>query len=273
VRNLRRVVAMLFSLQALALGCYSPNILDRGYACGDHGECPTHFHCASNHLCYQGDAGMDMQVVCDSDASAPQVCTAGPAKDQACNPVCQTGCDSCGWCAVVDGTTRCLKGKAGTKNVGAVCTPSLESDCMPGLYCQPECGSAGRCYRICDAADKSVCGSGSMCNVAGNPPSDAGTSFTLCSLVSPGTCDPIAQTGCETAAYACYPTVPNECDCVGLVPNSQGCNFAADCVRGSSCVQLSMATKICLQTCKTNQDCTAGGACNTQASASYGFCM
>jgi hypothetical protein len=270
--GLRRVAAILVFVPLIAFGCYSPNISDRGYACGDHGECPENFHCASNHLCYQGDASIDMPALCNSDASAPQVCTTPHAAGQTCNPVCQTGCDSCGWCAVVDGATRCLKGKAGTKTVGAVCAPSLESDCMPGLYCQPECGT-GRCYRICDASDKSVCGTGSSCNVAASPPSDAGISFTLCSLVAAGTCDPIAQTGCETAAFACYPTTPNECDCPGTVPNGTGCTFAADCVRGSSCIQLSSSTKMCLQTCRSNTDCTAGGACNTQASASYGFCQ
>src|SRR6202044_1335008 len=97
--GLRRVAAILVFVPLIAFGCYSPNISDRGYACGDHGECPTHFHCASNHLCYQGDSGMDMPEVCDSDASAPQVCTAPHAAGQTCNPGCQTGCNGCGWCA------------------------------------------------------------------------------------------------------------------------------------------------------------------------------
>ena len=193
---------MLFSLQALVLGCYSPNIAKGGFICGDGGACPDKFHCALDNRCYQ--EVIDMAPVCTSDASAQQVCSALPASGQACNPGCQMGCDGCGWCAVVNGATRCLTGKAGTKDVGAVCTPSLESDCMPGLYCQAECG-AGRCYRICDASDRGVCGAGSMCNLTGHSSGDAGTfSFTLCSLVAGGTCDAVAQTGCGALGpFAC----------------------------------------------------------------------
>jgi hypothetical protein len=266
VRNLRRIVAVLWSLQAVALGCYSPNIAPGGFACGADGGCPDKFQCASNHLCYQGDA--NIPLVCNSDASAPQVCPALHASGQTCNPGCQTGCDSCGWCAVVNGATKCLTGKAGMKDIGMACAPSLESDCMPGLYCQPECG-AGRCFRICDSSDKSVCGSGSSCNVAGISRGDAGTiSFSLCSIVS--TCDAVAQTGCPTA-LACYPTIPAECDCAGTVANGQPCQLAAQCGRGSSCIGLSTTMQVCLQSCRNTTDCLSGTTCMN--AAPYGYCM
>jgi len=268
--GLRRIAAVLIVAPLIALGCYSPNIADASYACGSDGGCPDKFHCASDHRCYQkADASIDMPV-CKSDASAPQVCPALHASGQACNPGCQTGCDGCGWCAVVNGATKCLTGKAGMKDVGAVCTPSLESDCMPGLYCQPECG-AGRCYRICDASDRDICGTGSKCNQTGRSASDAGTfSFSLCSLVAGGTCDPVAQTGCVASAFACYPTVPTECDCPGSVPTGQACVFASDCLRGASCIGLTMTNKVCLQTCKTSSDCTSGTCMNASP---YGYCM
>ena len=264
----RRNATFGMGLVLLVLSCYSPNIAPGGFICGADRACPDKFHCASNNRCYQeADASFDMQVVCKSDASVPEVCSALHASGQTCNPGCQTGCNGCGWCAVVSGGTRCLTGKAGTKDVGAVCAPSLESDCKPGLYCQPEC-STGRCYKICDSSDKALCGTGSSCSVAGNSRGDAGTfSFSLCSLVS--TCDAVAQTGCA-ASFACYPTFPTECDCPGKVATGQTCIFAADCERGASCIGLTTTTKVCLQTCKTTADCTTG-SCNN--ALPYGYCL
>lgn len=266
--NLHRVAAILVTLSTFALGCYSPNISPGGFACGDGGACPDKFHCASNNRCYpDGDDRIDMAQVCISDASAPQVCSAAHASGQACNPGCQTGCNGCGWCAVVNGATKCLTGKAGTKDVGASCTPSLESDCMPGLYCQAECGT-GRCYRICDSSDKSVCGTGSLCNVTANSRGDAGAfSFSLCSIVS--TCDAVAQTGCPSA-FACYPTIPAECDCPGTIADGQTCQYAAQCGRGSSCIGLNVNTSLCLHTCRTAADCPSGTCRNANP---YGYCM
>jgi hypothetical protein len=266
---LRWAAATLMGAALFAAACYSPNIGRGGYACGTDGGCPDKFHCASDHRCYQeADASIDMPVVCEADASVPKVCPAPHASGQVCNPGCQTGC-SCGWCAVFNGATKCLTEEPGTKDVGTVCTPSLESDCMPGLYCQPECG-AGRCYRICDSSDKSVCGTGSKCNVAGNSRGDAGAfSFSLCSIVS--ACDAVAQTGCPTA-FACYPTIPTECDCPGAVADGQGCQLAAQCGRGSSCIGLSTTMSICLQTCRINTDCTTAGTSCKNANP-YGYCM
>jgi hypothetical protein len=265
---LRRSATTLMGAALFFAACYSPNIGRGTYACGSDGGCPDNFHCAPNHRCYQeADAQYDMAVACKSDASVPQVCAAPHASGQVCNPGCQTGCNGCGWCAVVNGATECLTGKPGTKDVGAICSPSLESDCLPGLYCQPECGT-GRCYRICDSSDKSVCGSGSTCSVAGNSHGDAGTfSFSLCSIVS--TCDAVGQTGCP-APFACYPTIPTECDCPGTVANGQSCQLAVQCGRGSSCIGLSSMTQVCLQTCRSNSDCTSGTCMNANP---YGYCM
>jgi hypothetical protein len=54
---------------------------------------------------------------------------------------------------------------------------------------------------------------------------DAGSfTFSLCSIVS--TCDAVTQTGCP-AAFACYPTIPTECDCAGAVADGQPCQLAA----------------------------------------------
>jgi hypothetical protein len=271
---LRWAAATLVAAALFAVSCYSPNLSDRGYACGDHGECPTHFHCESNHLCYQGDASIDKVVVCDSDASAPQVCLAPSASGQVCNPGCQTGCNGCGWCAVVDGATTCLTGTAGSKDVGATCDPSLKSDCGAGLYCQPECGS-GRCYRFCDSTDKSICGAGSSCSVAAMRPGDAGgvLPFTLCSLVS--SCNAVSQQGCDLP-FACYPTGKTNpstvCECAGSFPTQQTCYFTDECVRGANCIQFGMSSSgICLQTCTASGDCTSGVCQNPNPV--YGYCM
>lgn len=269
--HVRRIATIGLAAFLVALGCYSPHIVSGGFTCGSDGGCPDNFHCASNNRCYEeADAKIDVPVVCNSEFSAPQVCSAPHATGQSCNPGCQTGCmNGCGWCAVTNGATKCLTGKPGTKDVGAVCTPSLESDCMPGLYCQPECGT-GRCYRICDASATGACGAGSTCNLRGRSSSDAGTiSFTLCSLVAGGTCDAVGQTGCVASAFACYPTVPTECDCPGAVATGQTCAFAADCQRGASCIGLTSTTKVCLQTCKTTADCTTGTCMNASP---YGYC-
>lgn len=271
----RRIAITGIGAFLFALGCYSPNIGDGTYACGPDGGCPDKFHCASNHLCYQkADAAIDMQVVCKSDASAPQVCSALHASDQVCNPGCQTGCGGCGWCAVVNGTTKCLSGQAGQKAVGAICDPSLASDCAPGLYCQPECGS-GRCYRFCDGSDKAVCGTGSSCSVAARASGDAGgaLSFTLCSLVS--TCDAVSQTGCPIP-FACYPTGATNpatvCDCAGTFPTLHSCSFVDQCARGDNCVDVGMPTPVCLQTCKADGDCSSPATCMNMV-AGYGYCM
>ena len=138
---------------------------------------------------------------------------------------------------------------------------------MPGLYCQAECGT-GRCYRICDSSDKSVCGAGSLCNVTANSRGDAGAfSFSLCSIVS--TCDAVAQTGCPSA-FACYPTIPAECDCPGTIADGQTCQYAAQCGRGSSCIGLNVNTSLCLNTCRTAADCPSGTCRNANP---YGYCM
>jgi hypothetical protein len=272
--GLRRIAAVLIVAPLMALGCYSPNIGSGRYACGADGGCPDNFHCASNHLCYQGNDSFDMSPVCESDASAPQVCSAVPANGQTCNPGCQTGCGGCGWCAVVDGVTKCLTGKAGTKDVGAMCDPSLESDCGTGLYCQPECG-VGRCYKFCDGSDTSVCGTGSSCSVTAIKPGDAGgaLSFTLCSLVS--TCDAVAQTGCDKP-FGCYPTGKSNpasvCECAGSFPTLQVCFFTDECMRGDNCIGfVTTGQSICLQTCVTNTDCNSG-TCQNQM-PTYGYCM
>ena len=278
--NLRRVPAILISLPVLlALGCYSPNIGSGRYACGADGGCPDNFHCASNHLCYQGNDSFDMSPVCESDASAPQVCSTVPATGQACNPVCQTGCGGCGWCAVVDGATKCLTGNAGTKNVGATCDPSKNSDCSPGLYCQPEtCGTvtAGSCYLLCDPSKttngvNSVCGAMSACNVTAKKNGGGTLPFILCSPV----CDPLSQTNVSCPApFGCYPSGPTttECDCAGSASIGDPCLLADTCSPGQTCAGPNGGGATCRPICTATVACTSG-ACNIPTGAASGTCM
>ncbi len=232
-----------------------------------------------NHRCYQGphDAAVD-KPVCKSDATIPQVCPAEHALGQVCNPGCQTGCGGCGWCTVVGGATTCLTGPGGKKAVGDICDPAMPSDCMPDLYCQPQCGT-GRCFRFCDSSDATVCGAGSKCTMAARKSDGTQLGFALlCTLVD--TCDPVAQMGCPpSAAFACYPGSPNECDCAGTVGTGQGCpnGLANQCIAGDSCFGLPNgtggATNTCLPICKATTDCKSGGTCLGATSTLYGYCM
>jgi hypothetical protein len=270
---LRWIVAALLGTALVAASCYSPNIQPGGFACGDGGACPDNFKCnLANRRCYETpphDASAD-KPVCKSVTTAAQVCPAGPVSGQTCNPSCQTGCGSCGWCAIVSGATKCLTGTAGTKTVGQFCDPTLQSDCMPGFYCQPECGT-GRCFQLCDSSDTSVCGSGSSCNV--NPKTSGGGLLTsiarLCSLVE--SCDPTTQMGC-TQPFACYPATVNECDCEGTLATGQPCTGAYQCVGGDGCVGPTGATT-CVQTCKPTTACASGTTCNIQPGAALGYCL
>lgn len=280
--NLRRVVAVLWSLQAVALGCYSPNIAPGGFACGDGGACPDKFQCnASNNRCYQeADASFDMQVVCKSVTTVQPVTSAFCSKAAAsgqCNPICQTGCNDCGWCAVAGGAATCLTGTAGKKDVGATCDPSKNADCLPGLYCQPEtCGTVttGSCYRLCDPSDttnsvNNVCGAKSACNVAAKKNGGGASLFELCSLI----CDPLSQSNmnCQSP-FGCYPSgvTTTECDCAGSAATGDQCMLASTCAPGQTCAGPGGATT-CRPICTPTVGCTSG-TCNIPNGGASGFC-
>jgi hypothetical protein len=254
-------------------GCYSPNIPQGAFTCGPGGACPASYHCvAANNRCYSvADASID--VPCKSVTTAPQVCSASPVGGQACNPGCQTGCNGCGWCGVVNGAASCLQGTAGTKDIGDLCNPSNSQDCKAGLYCQPECGK-GRCYQLCDPLVKDNCSAPSTCSQAIAPAGTMTLPFKLCSLVV--SCDPVSQasTTCP-APFACYPTgngALTECDCPGATPDGQPCINLADCQSGSSC-NGTRTGSLCLPTCAlANSQCAAGSTCNPVGST-YGYCM
>jgi hypothetical protein len=275
--GLRRIAAVLVAAPLIALGCYSPNISDRGYACGDHGECPEHFHCASNHLCYQHDASIDMQAVCNSVTTVQPItsCSSAGASGQ-CNPICQTGCNNCGWCAVVGGAATCLTGTAGKMDVGATCDPTKSSECSPGLYCQPEtCGTVttGTCYQLCDRTDttNSVCGAKSACNVTAKKSGDGNLPFELCSPI----CDPISQSNmnCQSP-FACYPSgaTTTECDCAGTAGTGDTCLLAEACAPGKTCVG-SGGANTCRPVCTATATCASGTTCNIPTGAASGTCM
>lgn len=269
------LAAAATALLLVLVGCYSPNIAPGGYRCGDAGACPSGYRCAADHRCYSDsvDAKLDLPVVCDSGTSATPVCTAAAISGE-CNPGCQSGC-SCGWCAVVNGASKCIEGTAGTKDVGVICDPARKSDCKVGLYCQPECGT-GRCYKLCNSNDD--CGSSSKCDQKAQKVTDGGsalTPFSLCRLVV--TCDPtVASSAMCPAPFGCYPTglgSQTECDCAGSISSGQGCMFLNDCQGGFSCNgQSGDAGTICQQTCTSSAQCTAG-SCQNHTSTPFGYCM
>lgn len=272
----RQTAAVLVVALSVALGCYSPHIADGGFSCGTDGGCPDNFHCASDHRCYQADANIDMPVVCDAAATTMQVCSL-PASSGACNPGCQSGCNSCGWCGVVGGVASCMTVPPGIHDIGDLCDPTKTSDCKAGLYCLSECGT-GRCYKFCDRNDSNaaaVCGTGSSCNM--NVKGSGSVSFSLCSLVS--ACDPVAQTTATCPApFACYPAGidGSECDCPGTQRTGQVCEggVAHFCIKGDSCFSISGGTNyMCLPTCKVDADCASGTSCQTQSTSTYTYCM
>jgi hypothetical protein len=277
VTHLRRLAWVAFAASTAAGGCYSPNISQGGFSCGDGNACPDKFHCAADNRCYQGavDAHVEMPLVCESVTNTTPVCTTGPVGGQ-CNPSCQLGCD-CGWCAVVGGASKCLTGTEGSKDVGEVCDPKSSTSCKAGLYCQPECGDAtGRCYKFCSMdsdCGSDVSGSSLKCNVNLRQIAGAASKaqFLLCALASP-MCDVVGKTGCPPL-YSCYPfgAQQTECDCTGSANTGDLC--PPTCVPGDSCVQLGMnAPSMCLQACNNSADCTMGGACNFPGTK-YGYCM
>lgn len=277
--NLRRLLLSgVVAVSATVFSCYSPNIADKGFLCGDGGTCPDNFQCAADHRCYRGkvDAAVDKPIVCTSVTSVAPVCATEPTSPQQCNPTCQTGC-TCGWCAVVGGTSKCLTGTAGSKNVGDVCDPTSSMDCKAGLYCQPECSdTTGRCYRYCPSTgDSTVCGSGSSCNVTlrklgGGIPTGG---FLLCSLTS--ACTVVPQNGCPSG-FSCYAVglTQDECDCQGPKATGDACTATPQCQAGNLCIGPSGGAT-CHQACNEvsgNADCPAGMTC-TPSGTLYGYCM
>jgi hypothetical protein len=164
-----------------------------------------------------------------------------------------------------------MTGPEGGKDIGAVCDPTMESDCKAGLYCQPECqNTTGRCYRLCDST--SACGTGSVCGTVARSNTNAQLPFTLCSLVQ--SCDPIGQTGCPQG-FACYPNggIQTECDCPGVNDTGASCQFFVyDCIADDQCVSFSNGSSSCFVNCSQTSGC-AKGSCNVQPSATYGYCM
>jgi hypothetical protein len=274
---------------AMVIGCYRPNISQAGLKCAAGDVCPDGFHCASNGLCYEGDAGPTAPV-CNFPPPTPS-CATAPASGQQCNPSCQTGCD-CGFCSVSSGATTCLPMNAGNGAVGDICDPGKPAPCQQGLYCKPECGSSdptlGRCYRFCTAAsDCQICsGDGACqsttCTVTETSTSSTGQpfSFKLCSQPIQQ-CSPLGPTsGCPTtdSAFACYSESDDTyCDCKGTItpnPTKTPCNFVGDCIPGYSCVPFGGGVaNSCLPTCRSNTDCTAPAMCNLLAGDHvFGYC-
>ncbi|HVV53468.1 MAG TPA: hypothetical protein VHO06_27670 [Polyangia bacterium] len=175
---------------------------------------------------------------------------------------------------MVNGASTCLQGTEGAKDVGAICDPSLKSDCKAGLYCQPECGT-GRCYKFCDSSDGAACGTGSSCGLTAKDPKSGGLlPFSLCTLVV--SCDAVAQNSPSCPApFACYPATATttECDCPGSTPVGQTCRLASQCMAGDSCIGTGTSTGVvCLQTCTSSSQCTSG-LCNTTPGVTYGYCL
>ena len=269
--RLPQIVVWLASASLLVVACYNPNIAQGGFQCGAKNACPQNFHCASDNRCYRGDAGpTDAGVACESPPPTPS-CSIDAGSDQTCNPGCQRGC-ACGWCAISgNNTVSCSTAKQGKTALGQVCDPTATTNpCKPGLFCQPECGSVGRCLQVCNANHEcnTTDAGTSTCSLTAS-----GTTFRLCTLPN---CDPFKDTGCPTGS-ACYAIFPSQtfCSCAGTKAAGATCVNTDDCQPGYTCIGGASGSH-CAQLCNntTNADCASdGGSATCTVEGQFGFCM
>ncbi len=259
----RSLVVILVAALGTLSGCYKPTIDPGGFACGSLGQCPENFRCASDHRCYQGDAGVDRPTAPVCTSATPDALCERSAGTEQCNPTCNSGC-TCGWCGInASGAIACLMGTPGTKKVGELCDATRASDCAPGLRCRAESCGVARCYKFCDSSADCPT-AGATCSI------NAGT---LCSLPDPG-CDAVGDTGCPSG-LSCYSNGSStECACPGSAAAGADCLGAEDCIPGYACVGSSnpatqKTSYTCKKLCNTQVDCGLSGLCSTYGTFSY----
>lgn len=171
------------------------------------------------------------------DAGADAGGTTGDAGGEtgACSPTAQTGCsEPTPKCGIVSNKFGCQA--AGTVEQDGACVASAAGDdCATGLFCMNN-----RCRRFCDtSAGASACPMGQSCSqqVVWNGGGANGEVFNAC-VTSGSECDPLAQ-DCAVASEACFATsAGNKCYVPGTVEDGSPCNFANDCKKGSTCIDV-----------------------------------
>ncbi len=213
--------------------------------------------------------------------SAPNLACASGSQPGLCDPVCQTG--GCDWCSqkcnyAYSGQLAC--GGFGQKAFPQSCTPSGDGsdDCAPGSIClEPSLGDGTYvCLALCrvsgDCVENVNCGARKL--------TAAGPTVLVCDppyyqVGTAGSCDPLANTGCDTAR-TCLLVAPDTgtdrsrtvCEfSYGDGRDGAACTASRDCMTRFTCVD-----NVCRQVCDNGHPCPDGKDCMPHGS-DYGTCI
>jgi hypothetical protein len=217
--------------------------------------------------CYCGECGFDAShpgsdangycsSICYGQCGYYSGCDCGDCPDASnvCGSICYghcgyySGCD-CGACP--DASTNCSSICYGHCGSYAGCNCGT---CFDASTWWPDVGMD--CSSICYGH----CGSYAGCNCGICP--DAG---------SPGTCDPVARTGCS-GGYSCYWNGADYgCEITGKVATGATCTKDSDCIAGDGCLSNGTAN-VCFIYCYLGYTCADGSACSDIQDPTYGVC-
>jgi hypothetical protein len=222
----------------------------------------------------------------------PALCTP-PSTTDTCDPVCQTGCNSCNQkCSYPydDFTSKPMCAPtpiAPSAFFGPCATSTLTRDdvCVPGAIClDPTNGGAleGLCFRLCRSeAECAAVACSERKGSKGTGPLVCDPHYDSCALAG-NCCDPLAgATGAAATASKvcppgqfCYLVSPDEghsrtvCDyTVGGSGIGQNCGASRDCFQKLTCVG-----GLCRQVCNTSSSCVSGTCSKESATEEYGYC-
>ena len=218
--------------------CASTSVAIPGSTCDGKGTCntPASIFCGS--------------FVCSSSTNAClNICT----KDTDCNP-----------------PDTCVANSCGLKGNGFACTAAGQCQsgfCTEGVCCNTACADAtsGGLCKTCKGTKTSQAGTCSNVDSGGSDPKSrcAQTNAGGGICTSDGTCDGSgacrawsSSTGCRQASCT-GSTLTYSANCDG----KGGCPAATTSSCGS--YECNPSSPTCLNTCKSNSDCTGGITCNT----------
>jgi hypothetical protein len=225
-----------------AVGCFKPNIANRGYKCGDGGACPDNFTCDKpSGVCVQngtatggaggkagqggeagqatggttgtgGQAGMDAGV---DHACLDPIASCQPTDAGLCDPVCNTGCGQCYEKCATDSTGALMcNSPCKTINGKTVCPPpagtqlygvlQLCDQFSIGSKPTDDCAPGETCIQANNCGNRcyKYCRNSNDCTNGASCSKDAGGGNTLCD-VPPVACDPVNGAARTSASSGC----------------------------------------------------------------------